>query len=83
MRRTVENVNNRAEVRDFLTSRRAKVTPEQAGLPTAGHRRVPGLRRSEVATLAGMSVEYYAKLERGSLAGVCWTHACCCDVCPR
>ena len=55
---------------DFLTSRRAKITPEEAGLPTAGQRRVPGLRRSEVASLAGMSVESYAKLERGSLAGV-------------
>ena len=57
-------------MREFLTSRRAKITPERAALPTAGHRRVPGLRRSEVAALAGMSVEYYAKLERGSLAGV-------------
>jgi transcriptional regulator with XRE-family HTH domain len=63
-------VDNRVEVREFLTSRRAKITPERAGLPTAGQRRVPGLRRSEVAALAGMSVEYYAKLERGSLAGV-------------
>ncbi|MEU7739213.1 helix-turn-helix domain-containing protein [Nonomuraea sp. NPDC049158] len=63
-------MDNRVEVREFLTSRRAKITPERAGLPTAGQRRVPGLRRSEVATLAGMSVEYYAKLERGSLAGV-------------
>lgn len=63
-------VDNRVEVRDFLTSRRSKITPEQAGLPAAGRRRVPGLRRSEVAALAGMSVEYYAKLERGSLAGV-------------
>ncbi|MGI5184088.1 helix-turn-helix transcriptional regulator [Dactylosporangium sp. CA-152071] len=63
-------MNNRAEVRDFLTTRRAKMTPEQAGVPTAGQRRVPGLRRSEVASLAGMSVEYYAKLERGALAGV-------------
>jgi transcriptional regulator with XRE-family HTH domain len=70
VRRTVEGVNNRAEVHAFLTSRRAKVTPERAGLPTAGQRRVPGLRRTEVATLAGMSVEYYAKLERGQLAGV-------------
>jgi len=63
-------VDNRAEVRDFLTTRRAKITPEQAGLPAVGQRRVKGLRRSEVAALAGMSVEYYAKLERGSLAGV-------------
>jgi transcriptional regulator with XRE-family HTH domain len=62
-------VDNRVEVREFLTSRRAKITPEQAGLPTSGRRRVAGLRRSEVAALAGMSVEYYAKLERGSLAG--------------
>ncbi|MFC4118073.1 helix-turn-helix transcriptional regulator [Nonomuraea zeae] len=62
-------MDNRSEVREFLTSRRAKITPGQAGLPVAGRRRVPGLRRSEVAALAGMSVEYYAKLERGSLAG--------------
>jgi transcriptional regulator with XRE-family HTH domain len=63
-------VDNRSEVREFLTSRRAKITPEQAQIPQAGQRRVAGLRRSEVATLAGMSVEYYAKLERGSLGGV-------------
>jgi transcriptional regulator with XRE-family HTH domain len=63
-------VDNRDEVRDFLKSRRAKVTPEQAGVPVVGTRRVPGLRRGEVATLAGVSVEYYAKLERGSLGGV-------------
>ena len=63
-------MDNRSEVRDFLTSRRAKISPEQAGLPTSGRRRVPGLRRSEVAQLAGMSVEYYAKLERGELSGV-------------
>jgi len=66
----VVNVDNRAEVREFLTSRRARITPEQARVPQAGRRRVPGLRRSEVATLAGVSVEYYAKLERGSLGGV-------------
>jgi transcriptional regulator with XRE-family HTH domain len=66
----VEDVDNRAEVREFLTSRRAKITAEQAGLPLHGQRRVPGLRRSEVASLAGVSVEYYAKLERGALAGV-------------
>ncbi|MHC9295394.1 helix-turn-helix transcriptional regulator [Mycobacterium sp. LTG2003] len=63
-------MNNRAEVREFLTSRRAKITPQQAGIPEAGHRRVPGLRRSEVAALAGVSVEYYSKLERGSIGGV-------------
>ncbi|MDR7275620.1 helix-turn-helix transcriptional regulator [Catenuloplanes atrovinosus] len=63
-------MDNRAEVRDFLTTRRARITPERAGLPAVGQRRVPGLRRAEVAALAGMSVEYYAKLERGALAGV-------------
>ena len=63
-------VDNRAEVGEFLTSRRAKITPEQARVPQAGQRRVPGLRRSEVAALAGVSVEYYAKLERGALGGV-------------
>ena len=63
-------VDNRDEVREFLTSRRAKITPERAGLPVGVRRRVPGLRRSEVAALADVSVEYYAKLERGSLAGV-------------
>jgi transcriptional regulator with XRE-family HTH domain len=68
--RTVVGVDSRAEVREFLTSRRAKITPEQARVPQAGCRRVPGLRRSEVAALAGMSVEYYAKLERGALGGV-------------
>jgi transcriptional regulator with XRE-family HTH domain len=69
-RRNLEIMDNRAEVREFLTSRRAKISPERAGLPAVGRRRVPGLRRSEVAALAGMSVEYYAKLERGTLAGV-------------
>ncbi|GAB2869568.1 helix-turn-helix transcriptional regulator [Streptomyces mayteni] len=63
-------MGNREDAREFLTSRRAKITPEQAGLPSGGRRRVPGLRRSEVAALADMSVEYYAKLERGNLAGV-------------
>jgi transcriptional regulator with XRE-family HTH domain len=63
-------MDNRAEVREFLLSRRAKITTRQAGLPDVGSRRVPGLRRSEVALLAGVSVEYYAKLERGAIAGV-------------
>ncbi|GAB2592452.1 helix-turn-helix transcriptional regulator [Streptomyces capparidis] len=63
-------MDNREEVREFLTSRRAKITPERAGFPSGSRRRVPGLRRSEVAALADMSVEYYAKLERGNLAGV-------------
>jgi transcriptional regulator with XRE-family HTH domain len=58
-------------MREFLTSRRAKIGPEQAGLPTFGAtRRVPGLRREEVALLAGVSVDYYTRLERGSAAGV-------------
>ena len=67
---TVGVVDNRAEVREFLTSRRAKITPQQAGLPVVGQRRVAGLRRNEVATLAGVSIEYYSRLERGQLAGV-------------
>jgi transcriptional regulator with XRE-family HTH domain len=63
-------VDNRDEVKAFLSSRRAKITPEQAGLTSYNrNRRVPGLRRSEVADLAGVSVEYYAQLERGNLAG--------------
>jgi transcriptional regulator with XRE-family HTH domain len=57
------------ELSEYLTSRRANVTPEQAGLPTYGQRRVPGLRREEVATLAGVSVEYYKRLERGNATG--------------
>jgi transcriptional regulator with XRE-family HTH domain len=60
----------KAEIREFLTSRRGNVTPEQAGISAYGARRVPGLRRSEVAALAGVSVEYYTRIERGSLAGV-------------
>ena len=62
-------MDNRAEVRDFLMSRRARLTPQAAGLAAGSNRRVSGLRRSEVAMLAGVSVEYYAKLERGSIAG--------------
>ncbi|MFF5229918.1 helix-turn-helix transcriptional regulator [Dactylosporangium sp. NPDC000521] len=64
-------MDSRAEIRDFLTTRRAKVTPDQAGLPNyGGHRRVSGLRREEVALLAGVSVDYYTRLERGNLSGV-------------
>jgi transcriptional regulator with XRE-family HTH domain len=63
-------MDNRAEVREFLISRRAKITAQQAGIPDIGARRVPGLRRGEVAALAGVSVEYYAKLERGAIGGV-------------
>lgn len=62
-------MDNRAEVREFLMSRRAKLAPEAAGIPAGSNRRVAGLRRSEVALLAGVSVEYYAKLERGAIAG--------------
>jgi len=68
--RTVEGMDNRSDVREFLTSRRARITPAQAGLPGYGERRVPGLRRTEVAMLAGVSVEYYTRLERGNLSGV-------------
>ena len=62
-------MDNRSEVREFLMSRRAKLTPEQVGLPAGPNRRVAGLRRTEVAVLAGVSVEYYSKLERGAIAG--------------
>ncbi|WP_024793629.1 helix-turn-helix transcriptional regulator [Tomitella biformata] len=62
-------MDNRAEVREFLTSRRARVTPERVGLPAGTNRRVAGLRRSEVATLAGVSVEYYTRIERGVISG--------------
>ncbi|MDX3108041.1 helix-turn-helix transcriptional regulator [Nonomuraea angiospora] len=62
--------DNRAQIRDFLTTRRAKLTPEQVGLPTSGRRRVPGLRREEVAVLAGVSTEWYTRLEKGHISGV-------------
>jgi transcriptional regulator with XRE-family HTH domain len=58
----------RAEIREFLVSRRARLTPADVGLPTYGQRRVPGLRREEVAVLAGISVPYYARLERGDMS---------------
>jgi transcriptional regulator with XRE-family HTH domain len=58
------------ELREFLATRRARITPQQAGLPSLGHRRVPGLRREEVATLTGVSSEYYTRLERGNANGV-------------
>jgi transcriptional regulator with XRE-family HTH domain len=59
------------DIREFLTTRRAKITPDQAGLPVYGaNRRVTGLRREEVAILAGISVEYYTKLERGTVGSV-------------
>jgi transcriptional regulator with XRE-family HTH domain len=63
-------MDNGNEIRDFLTSRRAKITPEQAGLPAyGGNRRVAGLRREEVALLAGVSIDYYVRLERGRAPG--------------
>ncbi len=63
--------SNRADVRDFLVTRRAKITPQQAGLTIyGGNRRVPGLRREEVAMLAGVSADYYTRLEKGNLSGV-------------
>jgi transcriptional regulator with XRE-family HTH domain len=63
-------VDTRSEIREFLTSRRAKITPDQVGLTAYGPRRVPGLRREEVAVLAGVSVPYYTRLERGDMSGV-------------
>ena len=63
-------MDNRAQVREFLASRRARITPVQAGLPAyGGNRRVKGLRREEVALLAGVSIDYYIRMERGDLAG--------------
>src|SRR5215207_5500726 len=64
-------MDNRAEVRQFLSTRRGRISPEQAGIePYGGRRRVPGLRREEVARLAGVSIDYYTRLERGNLTGV-------------
>lgn len=62
-------MNNKAEVREFLMTRRARLSPADVGLPAGVNRRVSGLRRAEVAMLADVSVEYYAKLERGDIAG--------------
>ena len=67
---TVDGVDNRVEIREFLASRRARITPDQAGLPAyGGNRRVKGLRREEVALLAGVSIDYYVRMERGNLSG--------------
>jgi transcriptional regulator with XRE-family HTH domain len=64
-------MDNGNEMRDFLVSRRARITPQQAGLPAyGGNRRVAGLRREEVALLAGVSIDYYTRLERGRAHGV-------------
>ncbi|MFL5864943.1 MAG: helix-turn-helix domain-containing protein, partial [Solirubrobacteraceae bacterium] len=62
-------MNPSSDISEFLASRRAKITPEQAGLPSFGARRVPGLRREEVASLAGVSADYYRRLERGQVSG--------------
>jgi transcriptional regulator with XRE-family HTH domain len=68
--RSTDGMDVRSEIRDFLSSRRARLTPEQAGLPAyGGNRRVKGLRREEVAMLAGVSVDYYVRMERVSLSG--------------
>jgi transcriptional regulator with XRE-family HTH domain len=64
-------MDNRHEVQQFLTTLRARLTPEKAGVTVfGGERRVPGLRREEVAQLAGVSVDYYVRLERGRTQGV-------------
>jgi transcriptional regulator with XRE-family HTH domain len=62
----------RTDIREFLSTRRARISPEQAGLPIYGgaRRRVSGLRREEVALLAGISTEYYTRLERGNATGM-------------
>lgn len=64
-------MDNRGQVREFLTSRRERISPAQAGLPAYGgsNRRVKGLRREEVALLAGVSIDYYVRMERGNLTG--------------
>ncbi|WP_103340716.1 helix-turn-helix transcriptional regulator [Amycolatopsis sp. CA-126428] len=63
-------IDLRTEIKEFLSSRRARIPPERAGLPAyGGNRRVKGLRREEVALLAGISVDYYVRMERGSLTG--------------
>ncbi|MFE7838642.1 helix-turn-helix domain-containing protein [Streptomyces sp. NPDC057474] len=59
------------DVQQFLTEMRARITPEEAGVTVfGGERRVPGLRREEVAQLAGVSTAYYTRMERGNLRGV-------------
>ncbi|MFI5718653.1 helix-turn-helix transcriptional regulator [Nocardia sp. NPDC051750] len=58
-------MDRRHELRDFLTTRRARLSPTDVGLPPAGPRRTPGLRREEVAVLAGVGVSWYTWLEQG------------------
>ncbi|MDX5311806.1 MAG: helix-turn-helix transcriptional regulator [Rhodococcus sp. (in: high G+C Gram-positive bacteria)] len=67
----MDGVDNRADIRSFLATRRARLTPQQVGLPAGGgRRRVPGLRREDVAVLAGVSTEWYTRLEKGHIGGV-------------
>ncbi|NEA40725.1 helix-turn-helix transcriptional regulator [Streptomyces sp. SID11385] len=68
--RAGSHTGNRADIRDFLVSRRAKLAPERVGLPAGRRRRVPGLRREEVAALACVSTEWYTRLEKGHVGGV-------------
>ena len=63
-------MEHRAQVAQFLRSRRDRITPDRVGIASGGQRCVPGLRREEVALLAGISLEYYARMERGTHAGV-------------
>ena len=68
---SADDADSRSEIREFLATRRAKLSPEQAGVQLyGGRRRVPGLRREEVAMLAGVSTDYYVRLEKGNVAGV-------------
>jgi transcriptional regulator with XRE-family HTH domain len=66
----VDDVDVRKDIKEFLMTRRARIAPEQVGLSSGRGRRVPGLRREEVAQLAGVSVEYYTQIERGNVGGV-------------
>jgi transcriptional regulator with XRE-family HTH domain len=67
----MDSRTSRNDIKEFLATRRARITPQQAGLPAYGsNRRVLGLRREEVALLAGVSIDYYVRLERGNLSGV-------------
>lgn len=73
-------MDNRAEVREFLASRRARIAPDQAGLPAyGGNRRVKGLRREEVALLAGVSIDYYVRMERGNRSAARYPAGARCD----
>ncbi|MGY2061453.1 helix-turn-helix domain-containing protein, partial [Nocardia gipuzkoensis] len=62
---TIGSSPRREQLREFLRGRRARLTPEDVGLPVSGRRRTPGLRREEVAVLAGVGVSWYTWLEQG------------------